>query len=604
MERGSIGSVVVDAFLATVFHLSSELRCASTWAEKTCPIREDTEIGSVAFCFEDGLSKERDIFGAPRVKGHRPRIRESRIERATRRGRRASRDRANPIRHLPLSDPSFYLTLTTVSAPQSCAPASTRTQTPSPAPIKVVLIYGPFDVQPAAKSGGTPSRSWSRKRRTGASWGAGAPCWVGERAAMAQEARDGAAGEPHDGGERERGLDALVVGEKDVDCVCILNMGTPALKAGLRGLVYFKLTARDLHSGVFGRTVHKPMTDLIALMGRLVFPAGDILVPCVHDMVTRSSGACSSIWVFSLTYVLEDSAIYDKLDYSIADASFSPPPCPVPRHELVLTHAQVQVLLGRMCLPSLSLHGIEGAFAEAAREDGHLRKVCVSLRVATHLPPPRAIHSAALLPHPPRLARPRRRPPISASCWYPLSPSIGVPTRPPQTPARGVPPRARAGGKSEPRARSAWSRARAWRTRCSFCRARVRRCGVLARYGAARVEDGPSVRADARASTRFGAPGALSRGGADTSPRAMASHAATDAVLVREMWARAARGASTNEKLHKSNLIEGTKLLGTREVGVAREDLGERNGTGTRKDEQENQERNPNVRFLCCVSLF
>ncbi|KAJ7482529.1 hypothetical protein FB451DRAFT_1555605 [Mycena latifolia] len=39
-------------------------------------------------------------------------------------------------------------------------------------------------------------------------------------------------------------------------------------------LVYFGPTvscpARDLHSGVFGRTLHESMTGLVVLMGRLV----------------------------------------------------------------------------------------------------------------------------------------------------------------------------------------------------------------------------------------------------------------------------------------------------------------------------------------------
>ena len=44
--------------------------------------------------------------------------------------------------------------------------------------------------------------------------------------------------------------------------------------------------ARDLHSGVFGRMVHEPMTDLITLMGKLVAPDGTILVPGVEDLVS------------------------------------------------------------------------------------------------------------------------------------------------------------------------------------------------------------------------------------------------------------------------------------------------------------------------------
>ena len=103
------------------------------------------------------------------------------------------------------------------------------------------------------------------------------------------------------------GLDDLIKSEtakgKDgwfggVDCVCIsdnywLNTRTPCITHGLRGLVYFKLTvsgpARDLHSGVFGRMVHEPMTDLVAIMGKLVTPDGTILVPGVEDLVPSAA---------------------------------------------------------------------------------------------------------------------------------------------------------------------------------------------------------------------------------------------------------------------------------------------------------------------------
>ena len=114
------------------------------------------------------------------------------------------------------------------------------------------------------------------------------------------------------------GLDDLVRRESlkggyfdGVECVCIvspfrishlrsltrkdqsdnywLNTRTPVLTYGLRGLSYYKVTvsgpARDLHSGVFGRTVHEPMTDLISLLGTLVAPDGTILIKGVDEMV-------------------------------------------------------------------------------------------------------------------------------------------------------------------------------------------------------------------------------------------------------------------------------------------------------------------------------
>jgi Cys-Gly metallodipeptidase DUG1 len=69
-----------------------------------------------------------------------------------------------------------------------------------------------------------------------------------------------------------------------------LNTRTPALTYGLRGLSYYKVTvsgpARDLHSGVFGRTVYEPMTDLISIMSKLVDNRGHILIPGVENQVS------------------------------------------------------------------------------------------------------------------------------------------------------------------------------------------------------------------------------------------------------------------------------------------------------------------------------
>lgn len=49
-------------------------------------------------------------------------------------------------------------------------------------------------------------------------------------------------------------------------------------------------------------------------------------------------------------------AIYDKLDYSIADVEAAA------GASIALSSDKIEVLMGRMRQPSLSLHGIEGAF--------------------------------------------------------------------------------------------------------------------------------------------------------------------------------------------------------------------------------------------------
>lgn len=68
-----------------------------------------------------------------------------------------------------------------------------------------------------------------------------------------------------------------------------LNTRTPALTYGLRGIAYFAINlsgpGQDLHSGLFGRMVHEPMTDLIKLMSKLVDHNGHILIPGIEAMV-------------------------------------------------------------------------------------------------------------------------------------------------------------------------------------------------------------------------------------------------------------------------------------------------------------------------------
>ena len=68
-----------------------------------------------------------------------------------------------------------------------------------------------------------------------------------------------------------------------------LNTTTPCLTYGLRGIAYYKINvsgpSADLHSGIFGRMVHEPMTDLVLLMTKLVDTSGKILVRGVGEMV-------------------------------------------------------------------------------------------------------------------------------------------------------------------------------------------------------------------------------------------------------------------------------------------------------------------------------
>ncbi|KAG9087230.1 hypothetical protein FRC06_002631 [Ceratobasidium sp. 370] len=157
------------------------------------------------------------------------------------------------------------------------------------------------------------------------------------------------------------GLDDLIQAEagpgkffEGVDCVCIsdnywLNDVTPCLTYGLRGISYYKVNiagpAKDLHSGLFGNAVHEPMTDLFHLFSKLVTPQGRILIPGIDELVDDLTP--------------EERSRYERMDYSIQDINESV------GASIALSDDKAEVLMGKMRYPSLSIHGIEGAFSAA-----------------------------------------------------------------------------------------------------------------------------------------------------------------------------------------------------------------------------------------------
>ncbi|KAL4071809.1 hypothetical protein J3A83DRAFT_4358217 [Scleroderma citrinum] len=240
---------------------------------------------------------------------------------------------------------------------------------------RTVLIYGHYDVQPALRSDGWntdpfelvidtergrligrgstddkgPIMGWLNVLQAHQSLGLDLPVNV----------RFCFEGMEENGSE---GLDEMILHEvkkgKDgffdgVDCVCIsdnywLNTRTPALTYGLRGIAYFSINitgpGQDLHSGLFGRMVHEPMTDLVKLMSRLVDNDGRILIPGVDEMVPPPTP--------------EELALYERMDYTTDDVEVAA------GGPIALSDDKATVLMGRMRHSSLSLHGIEGAFSE------------------------------------------------------------------------------------------------------------------------------------------------------------------------------------------------------------------------------------------------
>ncbi|KAL1995372.1 hypothetical protein VTN49DRAFT_1559 [Thermomyces lanuginosus] len=153
------------------------------------------------------------------------------------------------------------------------------------------------------------------------------------------------------------GLDDFIESEaknffKDADAVCISDnywLGTekPCLTYGLRGCSYYSITVsgpgQDLHSGVFGGSAHEPMTDLITIMSKLVDEQGNIKIPGLMDLVAPLTE--------------EEEKLYPSISYSMKDLHDSL------GSETSIHPTKERTLMARWRYPSLSLHGIEGAFS-------------------------------------------------------------------------------------------------------------------------------------------------------------------------------------------------------------------------------------------------
>lgn len=84
-----------------------------------------------------------------------------------------------------------------------------------------------------------------------------------------------------------------------------------------------KGAADDLHSGIYGRMIHEPMTDMVKLLSKLVEPNGEISVPGVEIQVPPPTEA-ERYSIKFLIYVPINSLIlpreeYELMDYRVAD---------------------------------------------------------------------------------------------------------------------------------------------------------------------------------------------------------------------------------------------------------------------------------------------
>ncbi|KAM7439113.1 Metallopeptidase M20 [Porites harrisoni] len=179
------------------------------------------------------------------------------------------------------------------------------------------------------------------------------------------------------------GLDELIYAKKDtffqnVDYVCIsdnywLGKRKPCITYGLRGICYFGIevscASKDLHSGVFGGTVHEAMSDLIYLLDQLVDLKGNIIIPEVNRDVAPLTD--------------DERATYTDIDFDKEEYREDI------GHNKLIHDTKEEVLMHRWRYPSLSIHGIEGAFYEPGSKTVIPRKVIgkFSIRLVPNMTP-------------------------------------------------------------------------------------------------------------------------------------------------------------------------------------------------------------------------
>ncbi|CAL7935327.1 unnamed protein product [Xylocopa violacea] len=235
---------------------------------------------------------------------------------------------------------------------------------------KTVLLYGHLDVQPALKEDGWDTDPFNLIEKDGKLFGRGSSddkgpvlCWIHALEAYKAIGVDIPVnlkfvfeGMEESGSE---GLDELLWARKDtflqeVDYVCISDnywLGTekPCITYGLRGVSYFQVevicAAKDLHSGIYGGAVHEAMADLIYLLNTLVDVNGKILIDGIYDNVDK--------------IVEKEVETYKTIAFDVAEFKNS-----IGTNRLAHNEDKIQILLHRWRNPSLSIHGIEGAFSE------------------------------------------------------------------------------------------------------------------------------------------------------------------------------------------------------------------------------------------------
>lgn len=246
---------------------------------------------------------------------------------------------------------------------------------------KTLMIYGHLDVQPAEIEDGWDTEPFVLTEKDGKLFGRGSTddkgpvlCWFNCIEAYQKLGIDIPVNLKFvlEGMEESGsvGLDECVYEIKDTflkgtDYVCIsdnywLGKNKPCITYGLRGLSYFMVEVecsdRDLHSGVFGGSVHEGMNDLIYIMSQLADVNGKILIPGVMDDVRPVTK--------------DEASVYEAIDFDPEEYKKD-----IGVKGKLMKDTKEELLMNRWRFPSLSLHGIEGAFAGSGAKTVIPRKV-------------------------------------------------------------------------------------------------------------------------------------------------------------------------------------------------------------------------------------
>uniref|UniRef100_F1L670 Cytosolic non-specific dipeptidase n=1 Tax=Ascaris suum TaxID=6253 RepID=F1L670_ASCSU len=245
---------------------------------------------------------------------------------------------------------------------------------------KTLLIYGHLDVQPAKKEDGWDSEPFELIEKNGKLYGRGATddkgpimAWLNAiemfhstKVDIPVNIKFCLEGMEESG---SLGLEEALNARKntwlsDVDFTCIsdnywLGTSKPCITYGLRGVSYFSIeitgSNQDLHSGTYGGNVYEPLADLMWMLAQLTDLDGTILIDGIYDLVSKVT--------------VEERKLYEAIDFDQEQYRRT-----IGAKKLSRS-SKSELLMNIWRYPSLSIHGIEGAF------DGQGAKTVIPAKV-------------------------------------------------------------------------------------------------------------------------------------------------------------------------------------------------------------------------------